>query len=166
MLVDGYNVIHAWPELKELTDGNLDGARINLMETLSNYQAIRKCQIIVVFDAHLQKGHPEEMVSYQNIYMVFTKEALTADLYIEKFAHDNQKRYSITVVTSDRLQQNMVRGSGSYLLSARELKYEIEMAIEKIKEEHLEKQDKERNYFVHTLNVDTRRRFFPDDEDD
>ena len=131
LLVDGYNVIHAWPELKELTEGNMDGARMKLLDILSSYQGITNYKIIVVFDAYRVQGrHLEEIIDYHNIYVVFTKEAQTADEYIEKFAHDHQKKYKITVATSDGLQQVIIRGAGSALLSARELKEEVETSLE------------------------------------
>ncbi|MDD4504648.1 MAG: TetM/TetW/TetO/TetS family tetracycline resistance ribosomal protection protein, partial [Clostridiaceae bacterium] len=118
LLVDGYNIIYAWPELKELSDENMDSARMKLLDSLSTYQWIRQCQIIVVFDAYRVQGHREEIIDYHNIHMVYTKEAQTADQYIEKFAYDNQKKYSIAVATSDGLQQIIVRGAGCSLLSA------------------------------------------------
>ncbi|HKM43335.1 MAG TPA: NYN domain-containing protein, partial [Limnochordia bacterium] len=128
LLVDGYNVIHAWPELKELAEDHLDAARMKLLDTLSSYQGIRNCEIIVVFDAYAVSGRREEKVRYHNIHVVFTKEAQTADEYIEKFAYEHQKKYDIVVATSDALQQVIIRGAGSSLLSARELKEEIETA--------------------------------------
>lgn len=135
LLVDGYNIIHAWPELKELAEDNMEGARMKLIDALSNYQGIRKCQIIVVFDAYRVQGHREEIIDYNNVHLVYTKEAQTADQYIEKFAHDNNKKYSITVATSDGLQQVIVRGQGCFLLSARELKIELDAANEKIRQD-------------------------------
>lgn len=128
LLVDGYNVIHAWPELKEHADASMDVARMKLLDTLSSYQGIRKCHIIVVFDAYGVPGHLEEKVRYHNIHVVFTKEAQTADEYIEKFAYDHRKKHEIVVATSDALQQVIIRGAGSTLLSARELKEEVELA--------------------------------------
>ncbi len=136
LLVDGYNIIHAWPELKELSDGNMDGARMKLSDILSNYQGVKKCRILIVFDAYRVKGGSEKLISRQNIDMLFTGEAQTADQYIEKFVLENIKKYRITVATSDGLQQIMVRGSGGYLLSARELKHEIESAVERAKTEY------------------------------
>ncbi|AQS59609.1 translation factor GTPase family protein [Desulforamulus ferrireducens] len=135
LLVDGYNIIHAWPELKELADENMDSARMKLLDYLSNYQGIRKCKVIVVFDAYRVPGHLEEVIDYHNIHMVFTREAQTADQYIERFARDNQKKYHIIVATSDGLQQLIIRGAGCDLLSARELKVEIEEATERIQQE-------------------------------
>lgn len=157
LLVDGYNIIHAWPELKELTDENMDGARMKLLETLSNYQGIRKCQVIAVFDAYRVQGHYEELIDYHNIHMVFTREAQTADQYIEKFAHDNQKKYDITVATSDGLEQLIIRGAGCSLLSARELKVEIEGANERIKREYQEIQGRERNYLIDKLSPEAKQ---------
>lgn len=138
LLVDGYNIIHAWPELAELVDGNMDGARMKLLDSLSNYQWIRQCQIIAVFDAYRVLGHREETVDYNNVHMVYTKEAQTADQYIEKFAHDNKRNYRIAVATSDGLQQMIVRGAGCSLMSARELKAEIDGANERIRQEYQE----------------------------
>ncbi len=150
LLVDGYNIIYAWPELKELADENMDAARTKLLDSLSNYQGIRKCRIIVVFDAYRVQGHVEETIDYLNIHMVFTREAQTADQYIERFAHDNQTKYSITVATSDGLQQIIIRGAGCALLSARELKAEMEGANERIKE-YQEIPGKNRNYLMDSL---------------
>ncbi len=151
LLVDGYNIIFAWPELKELANENMDGARIKLLESLCNYQGIRKCQIIVVFDAYRVQGHRVEMLEYHNIYMVYTKEAQTADHYIEKFVHDHKTKYHVTVATSDGLEQIIIRGQGCALLSARELKEEIESANEKMMQAYKEKQVVERNYLVDAL---------------
>ncbi|OLN28244.1 translation factor GTPase family protein [Desulfosporosinus metallidurans] len=151
LLVDGYNIIHAWPELKELVDDNMDGARMKLLDALSNYQGIRECKIIVVFDAYRVQGHLEEVIDYHNIHMIYTREAQTADQYIEKFAHDNQKKYNITVATSDGLQQLIIRGAGCALLSARELKVEIDGANERIKQEYQGKKGIDRNYLADAL---------------
>lgn len=152
LLVDGYNIIYAWPELRELADDNMDSARMKLLDTLSNYQGIRKCQIIVVFDAYRVQRHFEEVIDYHTIHMVYTREAQTADQYIERFAHDHQKQYNITVATSDGLQQVIIRGAGCALLSARELKVEIDGANERIKQEYQEiKGIDRRNYLVDAL---------------
>lgn len=151
LLVDGYNIIFAWPELNEHADENMDGARMKLLDILCNYQGIRKCKIIVVFDAYRLLGHPEEVINYHNIHLVFTKEAQTADQYIEKFAHDNQRKYNIIVATSDGLQQIIIRGAGCSLLSARDLKEEIDRVNEKLNNEFLDAQGKNRNYLLDVL---------------
>lgn len=132
LLVDGYNVIFAWDDLKELAAVNIDGARGRLMDILCNYQAICKCELIVVFDAYRVKGHDTEISDYHNIHVVFTKEAETADQYIEKFAHQNGRKYNVTVATSDGLEQIIIRGQGCNLISSRELKEEIDRASKDI----------------------------------
>ena len=136
LLVDGYNIIFAWKELKELAQISLDGARGKLMDILCDYQAMKGCRIILVFDAYRILGHPEEVLDYQNIHVVYTKEAETADQYIEKFAHQHGKDYQITVATSDGLEQIIIRGEGCGLLSARELEEEISRTREWFMENH------------------------------
>lgn len=125
MLVDGYNVIYAWEELKELAEMNIDGARDALIDILCNYQGYRGCEMIVVFDAYRRKDNPGNSYEHQNITVVFTKEAETADQYIEKFAHKNGRDYRVTVVTSDGLEQVIIRGQGCNLISSREFKEEV-----------------------------------------
>lgn len=143
LLVDGYNVIFAWEELSALSKVTLDGARGRLLDILCDYQAMKGCRLIVVFDAYRLKGHPEEAYAYHNIYVVYTKEAETADRYIERFAHDNSKKYQITVATSDGLEQIIIRGEGCRLLSSRDLQADVERQKEQtrgILEEKKERQ--------------------------
>lgn len=129
LLVDGYNVIHAWDDLKEIAAENMGVARTRLLDALSSFQGLSQYRIIVVFDAYRVEGRQiEEIIDYHNIHVVYTKEAQTADEYIEKFAYDHQKKYAITVATSDGLQQVIIRGAGSSLLSARELKEAVDIA--------------------------------------
>ena len=97
---------------------------------------MKKCNLIVVFDAYRVQGHKTEISTYHNIHVVFTKEAETADQYIEKFAHENGKKYNVTVATSDGLEQIIIRGQCCRLLSARELKDEIERTKKTLFEEH------------------------------
>ncbi|MDK2807365.1 MAG: ribosomal protection tetracycline resistance protein [Clostridiales bacterium] len=148
LLVDGYNIIHAWTELSKHVEDNMDGARERLLEILSNYQGIRGGHIIAVFDAYRRIGHKEEVFDYHNIHLVFTREAQTADQYIEKFAHENGKRFEIVVATSDGLQQMIVRGAGCQLMSARELREEIERANELAKEQFVARQEKGRSFLL------------------
>lgn len=136
LLVDGYNVIFAWEDLKDLAQVSIDGARGKLLDVLCDYQGMKKCHLIVVFDAYRVQGHKTEISTYHNIHVVFTKEAETADQYIEKFAHENGKKYNVTVATSDGLEQIIIRGQGCRLLSARELKDEIERTKKTLFEEH------------------------------
>lgn len=134
LLVDGYNIIFAWESLKELAAVNIDGARGKLLDILCNYQGIKKCNLIVVFDAYRVKGHQTEMLDHHNIHVVYTKEAETADAYIEKFAHENGRKYHVTVATSDGLEQIIITGQGCHLLSAREFEREVEAANQTLRE--------------------------------
>jgi len=143
LLVDGYNVIFAWPQLRELAEKNIDGARGKLQDILCNYQAIRQVEVIVVFDAYRVAGHGTEFLDYQNIHVVYTKEAETADYYIEHFAHENSKKYDITVVTSDGLEQVIIRGAGCALISSREFEQEVENANKALRQEYLENEKKD-----------------------
>ena len=143
LLVDGYNVIFAWQELKELAQKSIDGARGALMDLLCNYQAICGMEVILVFDAYRVEGHATEFLDYQNIHVVYTKEAETADYYIEHFAHENSKRYDITVVTSDGLEQVIIRGAGCALISSREFETEVKRALDSFRQEYLNRTKKE-----------------------
>lgn len=160
LLVDGYNIIHAWPELNELSEHNLEAARIQLLDSLSNYRGVKKCKIIVVFDAYRVQGHREEINTYKNIYIVYTKESQTADEYIEKFSSLNRKKYNITVATSDALQQLIVRGQGSKLLSARELKLEIERVNESLRRNYLSIQINDRNTINKTISLSLKKKLY------
>ncbi|MDE6664119.1 MAG: TetM/TetW/TetO/TetS family tetracycline resistance ribosomal protection protein [Lachnospiraceae bacterium] len=125
LLVDGYNIIFAWEELEELTKISLDSARGRLMEILSNYQGAHKMNLILVFDAYRVKGNPGSVQTYHNIHVVYTKEAETADQYIEKVTHEIGKKHNVTVATSDGLEQIIIMGQGARRMSARELKEDI-----------------------------------------
>ncbi|MBR1624068.1 MAG: NYN domain-containing protein, partial [Pseudobutyrivibrio sp.] len=135
LLVDGYNLIYAWPELKEVLDVNLDGARGKLLDILSNYKAMTDYNVIVVFDAYKVKGHEVTASDYLNIHQVFTAEAQTADAYIERFTHQHGKKYDITVVTSDGLEQVIIRGAGARLISSREFIEEVARKAEELREQ-------------------------------
>ena len=134
LLVDGYNIIFAWDDLKELAETNIDGARTRLMDILSNYQGYKKCRLILVFDAYKVKGNPGEVVKYHNIHVVYTKEAETADQYIEKTVHEIGRKYHVAVATSDHLEQVIILGQGGHRLSAQNLREEIELAGQEIRE--------------------------------
>ena len=135
LLVDGYNIIFAWEELNELAKVNIDGARYRLMDILCNYQGYKKCILIVVFDAYKVTGNIGSSSKYHNINVVYTKEAETADQYIEKLAHKIGGKYRVTVATSDGLEQLIIRSQGCLLLSARDLKEEVEYVNALIAEE-------------------------------
>lgn len=135
LLVDGYNILYAWDELRELMQVTLDGARHRLMDMLCNYQGYRGCHLIVVFDAYKVPGGSGSVSDYHNIHVVYTKEAETADQYIEKFAHEMGRKYRVTVATSDGLEQLIIRGQGCLLMSARDLEEDMERVSRQIEEE-------------------------------
>ena len=157
LLVDGYNVIFAWEELNELAKASIDAARNKLMDILSNYQGFTGCTLILVFDAYKVKGSQGEVQKYHNIYVVYTKEAETADLYIEKVAHEIGRKYLVTVATSDGTEQVIIRGQGCHLLSAKELKEEVEFANKELRQYYSEDTSLERNYLFQYLDKDTAR---------
>lgn len=150
LLVDGYNIIFAWDELKELAEADISGARGRLMDILCNYQGYRKCTLILVFDAYKVEGNPGEVLKYHNIYVVYTKEAETADQYIEKTVRKMARRHEVTVATSDALEQVIILGQGANRLSAAGLKEEVEIALKEIRGEHLG-QSNLRNYLFDYL---------------
>lgn len=133
LLVDGYNIVFAWEELKELAKDNIDAARGRLMDILCNYQGYKKCTLILVFDAYKVKGNLGQMTDYHNIHVVYTKEAETADQYIEKLAYQMGKDYNVTVATSDGLEQLIIRGQGCRLFSAREFLEEVQSVEQQIR---------------------------------
>ena len=156
LLVDGYNVIFAWEELNELAKVNIDGARGRLMDILCDYQGVRKCHLIVVFDAYRVKGHPTEISDYHNIHVVYTKEAETADQFIEKFAHENGRKYDVTVATSDGLEQIIIRGQGCGLISAREFEKEV-ASVKKGVVSRLQEQKQSGHTLMDSLSEDSRK---------
>ena len=135
LLVDGYNILYAWDELRELMKVTLDGARHRLMDMLCNYQGYRKYNLIVVFDAYKVAGGVGSAQDYHNIHVVYTKEAETADQYIEKFAHDMGKKHRVTVATSDGLEQVIIRSQGCLLRSANDLEEDMERVSRQIEED-------------------------------
>ena len=128
LLVDGYNMIFAWDDLRNLASRELKAARDHLLERLSNYAAITRREIICVFDAYRVAGGVERICKYQNITVIYTKEAETADQYIEKAAHELTKQYQVTVATSDAIEQVIIYGAGALRLSARNFLEEIQNA--------------------------------------
>ena len=128
LLVDGYNIIYAWDELKEVAQDNLGTARNVLMDILSNYQGFKKCVVILVFDAYKVPHNAGEVVRYHNIHVVYTKEAETADAYIEKATEKMGKEHRVTVATSDGAEQLIILGHGALRLSASAFRVEVEQA--------------------------------------
>ena len=148
LLVDGYNIIFAWEELNELAKASIDAARNKLMDILSNYQGFIGCTLILVFDAYKVKGNQGEVQKYHNIYVVYTKEAETADQYIEKTTHDIGRKYKVTVATSDALEQVIVMGQGAYRISARDFYEEVERTEKQIREINERERGEKRNYLL------------------
>ncbi|MGN0203368.1 MAG: NYN domain-containing protein [Coprococcus sp.] len=151
LLIDGYNIIFAWEDLRELSEHSMDAARSKLMDILSNYQGYTQMKVILVFDAYKVEGFSGEVTRWHNIDVVFTKEAETADQYIEKTAHEIGRRYKVTVATSDGLEQVIIRSQGCLLMSARELLDEIERVNAEIRREHLNRNKERGNYLLNYL---------------
>ncbi len=125
LLVDGYNIIFSWEDLNELSKTNMAAARLKLMDVLCNYQGFKKCTLILVFDAYKVEGFSGEVQKYNNIHVVYTKEAETADQYIEKTVHEIGRKYKVTVATSDATEQVIIWGAGAMRLSAQGLLKEV-----------------------------------------
>ena len=151
LLVDGYNIIFAWEDLKELAEANIAGARGKLMDILCNFQGYRKNIVILVFDGYKVEGNPGEVLRYHNIYVVYTKEAETADQYIEKTVHDISKKYHVRVATSDMMEQMIIMGAGAHRISAKELREEIILVNREMQEEHMEQTKKTSAYLFDGL---------------
>lgn len=132
LLVDGYNIIFAWDELNELSKVNIDSARDKLMDIMCNYQGYTKCTLILVFDAYKVSGGKGSVFDYHNIHVVYTKEAETADQYIEKVAHKLSNKFQVTVATSDRLEQMIIWGAGARRISANGFYDEVMKATKEI----------------------------------
>ena len=137
LLVDGYNVIFAWDALRRLADGSLDAARRRLMDILCNYAGYKRCVPILVFDAYKVRGGAREVEKYHNLYVVYTREAETADMYIERATHELAREHRTRVVSSDGAEQIIVMGHGALRVSARAFEEEVN-AVEKEIREFLE----------------------------
>lgn len=152
LLVDGYNVIHSWPELKELAKTHLAVARERLIDILANYQGYKQCVLIIVFDAYQVKqnlGHQEKR---HNVHVVYTKEAQTADMYIERVTHQLASEYRVVVATSDALEQSIVIGRGARRTSSRELALEVEAMAQHGFQEFQRKQPQSHEFLLEDVN--------------
>lgn len=154
LLVDGYNIIFSWDELRDLSEVNITSARNALMDILCNYQGFKKDTLILVFDAYKVEGNPGQVFKYHNIYVVYTKEAETADQYIEKTVHRMNRKYQVTVATSDALEQVIILGQGAQRLSAQGLKDEVEQTCQEIRQILEERRENDRNYLLNALPKD------------
>lgn len=137
LLVDGYNVIFAWDDLKALATVNIDSARDKLIDVMSNYQGYVGCELILVFDAYKVKQNPGSITKHGNIHVVYTKEAETADMYIEKTTHELGRKYKVTVASSDGLEQLIIMGQGALRMSSRGLREEVERVNQILRNDYL-----------------------------
>jgi len=136
LIVDGYNILFAWEELNALSKINIDSARDRLIDMMCGYQGILGYPLILVFDAYKVKGNPGSAYEHHNIYVVYTKEAQTADQYIEKTVHEMAREYRVTVATSDRLEQMVIFGDGALRVSAREFYEHVTQAARLLRQEY------------------------------
>ena len=146
VLVDGYDVIFAWDELKAIAAEDVNAARERLVNIMSNYQGVRRCHLILVFDAYKVEGEAMEIFKYHNIHVVYTKEAETADMYIEKVVHEVGRKYHVTVVTSDGVEQVITQGQGGTIISSREFLEEVKIVNRQIQEEWELHKESAKNY--------------------
>ncbi len=134
ILVDGYNVIFSWENLKKLAENNIDAARDTLINILCNYRGYNQCELILVFDAYKVKGQKEEVEKISGISVIYTKEAETADMYIERVTHRIAKHHRVYVVTSDRMEQLIILGNGALRISSRAFLEEVQKAENEIRQ--------------------------------
>lgn len=156
LLVDGYNIIFAWEDLKALSEINMEAARGKLMDILSNLQGALGCTLILVFDAYRVEGGTREIFKYHNIHVVYTKEAETADQYIEKTVHELGRKYQVTVATSDGLEQVIIMGQGASRLSASGLRELVEVTGSELRETMEQKPAGGKNYLFENLSDEVR----------
>ena len=151
LLVDGYNIIFAWEDLRELAARDIKAARDKLMDILSNYAGYSPQKVILVFDAYKVSGGQEHILKYHNISVIFTKEAETADQYIEKTTHELLKNYQVAVATSDAVEQIIIFGAGARRLSATDLKDTVDSLAEEVREKYLEEHSGGRYFLQNNL---------------
>ena len=128
LIIDGYNIISAWPQLKELKDEDLDYARSKLIDVISEHAALTGRQTTIIFDAYLVKGNTGSREMIGGVEVIYTKEGITADMAIERMSAQLPKHCKVFVATSDRLQQETIWGKGAFRISAMELYREVQMA--------------------------------------
>ena len=155
LLVDGYNIIFSWNSLKKIADKSLEDGRDKLIDIMGDYQGYKNVNLILVFDAYLVKGGTGSIYKYNNIFVVYTKEAETADNYIEKTATELKGKYKVTVATSDRLEQVIIMSKGAIRISARELEEDVKLAKKHIKEKIEEIKPVKNNMLIDNLDEET-----------
>ena len=159
LIIDGYNIINNWEDLKREMDTSLDAARQKLLEPMSDYQGFTRVKVIVVFDAHYVKNSMEKHEKYNGVEVVFTKEFESADGYIERLTALIAKDNVVKVATSDYLEQMLALGLGAIRLSARELKIEIDSMRRRMNSAFIEKVKAKNNSLEHLLDEKTRAIF-------
>ena len=155
LLIDGYNIIHAWQSLKKIADQSLEDARKKLLEMLSDYQGYKKTEIIIVFDAHLVKGNKESVSAYDKLSVVYTKEAETADSYIERTSKKLKKDFIVRVATSDHLEQIIILGQGAVRVSAKDLREEVVAAKKEMRAKYIDNKPIKNNLLLDNLDKET-----------
>lgn len=155
LLIDGYNIIFAWDKLKKTAEYSLEDARNKLINIISDYQGFRKINVIIVFDAHLVKGGKGCIIDYGNLFVVFTKEAETADNYIERTTNIMAGSYNVKVATSDNLEQVIIMGSGAQRMSARDLEDEVKLAKKQVREKIQSQKPIKNNLLMDNLDPET-----------
>ena len=155
LLVDGYNIIHAWQDLKELVqEVSLESARKKLMDLLSNYKGTKNQTIILVFDGYLVKGNVGDVIMYNNIHVVYTKEAETADHYIERVVTGFPKHYRVRVATGDSLEQLIIYGQGAMRMTAKELRIALEQENTYLREKFINNRPAKNNLLSDHLDTE------------
>ncbi len=155
LLVDGYNIIFSWEQLKILADNSLESARLRLLEILSDYQGYTGLNIIIVFDAHKVVGKLRKNTYYDSLKIVYTKEAETADNYIERVTKSLSSGNIVRVATSDSLEQTIILSKGAYRISARELEHEINQVKQKQQKKYIENRPVKNNLLIDNIDKDT-----------
>lgn len=156
LLVDGYNIIFNWEDLNKIASNNsLEEARDKLIDILSNYQGMKNINVIIVFDAHMVKDGKENIIDYSNVTVVYTKEAETADNYIERTTHVLNKKYKVKVATNDYLEQVIIMSKGAIRVSATELLHDVRLVNRKIKEKIYEIKPIKNNMLLDNLDPET-----------
>lgn len=154
LVVDGYNIINAWDDLKEQSISSLESARLKLIDIMSEYRAYKEIIVIVVFDAHYVKNSQEKHEYHNGVEVVFTKEFESADSYIERTVASMPVNYNVKVATSDWAEQTLVLGLGAARVSASELEEEIAEMKKSMDKKYLRKNTYDKNLLEHSLNPD------------
>ena len=155
LIVDGYNIIYAWNDLRELSNVSLESARVKLIDKLSNYQGFTDEVVIVVFDGYKVSGSKGTLETHNKVFVVYTKEAETADNYIERAVTKLPKEYYIRVATNDALEQTIILGKGATRITANELSEMIQVEEKKIRRNYTEKRPVKNNPLIDNVNKET-----------